>query len=40
MGENELLALAGRVERLEVTCRRLGDVLHHETPGHERLPEQ
>lgn len=23
-----------------VDCRRLGDVLHHETPGHEPLPVQ
>ncbi|WP_152639877.1 hypothetical protein [Sphingobium bisphenolivorans] len=23
-----------------VDMRRLGDVLHHEDPGHERLPEQ
>ncbi|MCB4863294.1 hypothetical protein K7W03_27360 [Sphingobium sp. PNB] len=23
-----------------IDCRRLGDVLHHEEPGHERLPVQ
>lgn len=23
-----------------IDCRRLGDVFHHEEPGHERLPEQ